>query len=269
MLRSFLFVMLVLMGRLAVADPDPQMCNRSFKVQYALELALNKRCRDITLEELRGLRSLELPSTNGRVRASDFVGLENLERLVAHQVTNRSLEGVLDGLGNLRELRMDFIGQVVVFSKSRIDIFPKQTKLEVLELRNLIIGREEATAPENFSLYPETMKSLTNLRRLTLRDSNVMYLSFHLFENLAKLEFVDLTNNRLDFFVGGILAEAKNLHTLNLSGNSLSRVSRLQFPGTVASVRVLVCNVAAETVARLRNQALPATGVEFETMNCP
>ena len=163
----------------------PGICGRSPEVQYAiLERLGTTLCQATTVPELfriTGEFGLQLDT----VRAGDFQGLVNVQRL---EVGANGVEpGGFTGLQNLKELELTLLASTGISTESF-------SGLESLESLTLEISSPDREEPETAPLPPfPSMPSLKNLRATGIHNPENDQLPGGVFKELPNLESVEMS----------------------------------------------------------------------------
>ena len=176
----------------ATAEPTPTftvqgpgICGRSPEVQYAiLERLGTSLCQATTVPELFRITG-EFGVEMDTVRAGDFVGLVNVQRL---EVRAGGVEpGGFDGLLNLKELELRLSASTDITTESF-------SGLDSLESLTLEISRPDQEEPEAAPLPPfPRLPNLKLLRVLGIHNPENDQLPGSVFKELPALESVEMT----------------------------------------------------------------------------
>lgn len=111
---------------------------------------------------------------------------------------------------------------------------------------------------------PRELYSLKKLTQLSLSDNKIETADLSGFTSAAKLEWLDLSNNRLTEF-NGDFAKMKNLEYLDLSGNTRLKTlpAGMEKLKSLKVLNLSNCNLPFETISNLVRK-LPDTQVIFD-----
>lgn len=176
-------LLVFVVGTQGWASSPSASCDRAVSVIKALETLLDKPCRFITAEELKGVTKLTIEVTDP-LQSKDFAGLASLLEL---RIKGRRPILSVDVFEELQSLRK------LVLSHSEIDqltdgLFDGLEQLEVLDLS----GNNISHLPESIFAHQRSLK------QLWLRENGIQSVPSGIFKNTPALEVVDFCFNPIE-----------------------------------------------------------------------
>jgi len=187
------------------------------------------------ISKFTNVNELLLVSWNGLKKDVSFSPLKNLKKLSSVGVVVYGGKIKKDMLNVFKSVKKLYLEEID-FSQTNIDELATLTNLEELKisynsfpenlnydsLKNLkkltsfeVDSRDDQ---EKFEEIPEFIYSLTNLKRLVFKNQNIEIIPKKL-SNLTNLEYIDLSDNKIDAELPESLSSLSNLKSIDLRGN--------------------------------------------------
>ncbi|RUS74257.1 hypothetical protein EGW08_017976 [Elysia chlorotica] len=158
-------------------------------------------------------------SGNGMAYTLNDISFSSPNQLVSADLSRnvfRNIYGPIRGLQNLTILQMDYCDIRYISD----EFFDEMPSLAILSLYQNQLGKSLST-DENGDVF----KNLKKLKLMNLSENNIYFLHPLVFKNMANIEHIDLSQNRLgkvDFSI----SHMKSLQGINLKANQIQRLSR-------------------------------------------
>ena len=198
------------------AGGNAGICSRQPKVRTAILAKLPdiSDCGQVTASDLSDITGgMRLGSTRwiGELRASDFAGLSNLQKMEIHGVENLTTlpDGVFQDLSSLESLYVGSAGLTEVHP-SALD------GLSNLQLLRLTANHDLHELPVG------VFDNLPNLQKLYLWNNRLTSLPDGVFDDLSSVQILRLESNELTSLPDGVFDDLSSLHTLWLNGNEIA-----------------------------------------------
>jgi len=195
-----------------------------------------------TINQMKGLKWLELTQTNLDWIPEEFAAFENLEKLNVSSNNLTSLHGEIVCLKNLKFLMCRH--NQVVSDNIPVELFDLRA-LTVLDLSH-----------NRLSVIPKSLENCKSLSVLNLSHNNLKQINEQLFVNLTELVYLDISDNELRT-VPPQIGRLSNLKTLILSNNPLEEAKLRQLDRLKSTLTTLHL---ANTQRTMRNTQLNILG---------
>ena len=198
---------------------------------YILLLELKEEYRWNKLPNLRGIvNSLKNPSCM-------TIAANSITKIHLNNLKLSSFPSSLNSLINLNELILhniqvrnepDYVLDLPKLSKLSINLCPKIVLGIAKDFTKLPAITEIILSNNEINTFPESIKYLTTLKKLSLSNNAIEVLPEWIGEKLESLEELDITNNYLEALPEN-LKDLVSLKTFHLGGNKFKTIPRQVF----------------------------------------
>ncbi|CAH1991556.1 unnamed protein product [Acanthoscelides obtectus] len=176
-------------------------CDKEFNYYDNYGHGFDVTCQGITKEYLHLLENITISNE------------------ITLKIQNSTLKNISSNIfQNIRHIRYLYLEDLVFTFPKNHTVFQFLDKLEHLAIINT-----------NFIMTKHTFKGLRNLKELYLLNNDIDVIEPGAFESLTSLQYLEITQNKLEDLTDIPACELKELKTLNLSRNHLFALKRKNF----------------------------------------